>query len=291
MNHSWTAGDFNGDGLEDVLITRMTFQTFATYELDLLLNNGNRSLVLATSSVCSGTVPAVRNPRQVVIANLNGDSASDISVADHGYDAPPHPGYQNSLVLTVPNGKLVDATSHLAQLNDFTHSACAADIDGDEDVDLYVANIWGQNDIDPQILLNDGSGSFSVGVNRLPALVDLSQNGYTTCEFSDVNNDDSPDLILGDAGDDIANEHSTPVSEILLTTGAGAFGLLSNAMPPKSFDSTDIAHDIQPVDLAGDAYVDLFAVYEKQPSLGSYIQVLVNNIDRSPGLDPGAGIT
>jgi len=186
---------------------------------------------------------------------------------------------QNTLVLTAPNGKLVDGTGNLPQQDDFTHSACAADIDGDEDIDLYVGNTWGQNDIDPQILLNDGSGKFSVGVNCLPPLTDLSQNGYTTCEFSDVNNDGSPDLILGDHGDDIANEHSTPDSEILLNNGAGVFTLLPNAMPAKSFDSSDSAHDIQPIDLNGDAYVDLFVVYERQPSLGSYIQALVNNQD------------
>lgn len=274
-----TSADFNGDGLEDVVITKMTFQTFETYELDILLNDGNGSLVLATSSVFSGTVPAVQHPTQVVIADFNGDGVSDIFVADHGYDAHPYPGYQNTLVLTAPGGKLVDATSNLPQQNDFTHSACAADIDGDGDIDLYVGNIWGQNDIDPQILINDGNGMFSVGENRLPPLVDLNQNGYTTCEFVDVNNDGSPDLVLGDAGDDIANEHSTPDSEILLNNGAGVFALLPNAMPPKSFASSDIAHDIQPVDLNGDAYVDLFVVYERQPNLGSYIQALVNNQD------------
>jgi len=274
-----TSADFNGDGFDDIVITKMTFQTTETYELDILLNDGNGSMMLATSSVFSGTVPAVQHPRQVVIADFNGDGVSDIFVADHGYDANPFPGYQNTLVLTAPNGKLVDATSNLPQQNDYTHSACAADIDGDEDIDLYVGNTWGQNDIDPQILLNDGSGKFTVGMNRLPPLVDLNQNGYTTCEFGDVNNDDSPDLILGDHGDDIANEHSTPDSEVLLNNGTGVFTLLPDAMPPKDFALSDIAHDIQPIDLNGDAYVDLFVVYERQPSQGSYIQALANNQD------------
>jgi hypothetical protein len=46
-----TSGDFDGDSLEDVVITEMTFQTMETYELDILLNDGNESLVLATSSI------------------------------------------------------------------------------------------------------------------------------------------------------------------------------------------------------------------------------------------------
>jgi predicted amidohydrolase YtcJ len=274
-----TSGDFNGDGLDDVVITKMTFQTFETYELDILINDGNGSLMLRTSSVFLGTPPAVQHPAQVVIADFNGDGVSDIFVADSGYDDYPQPGYQNQLALSAADGKLVDATGNLPQRDTMTHSACAADVDADKDIDLYVGNFWGQNDVDPQILLNDGSGQFSVGGGRLPPLVDLNQNGYTTCEFVDVNNDDAPDLVLGDAGDDISNEHSTPDSEVLLNDGTGVFTLLSNAMPPKDFAASDIAHDIQPVDLDGDDYLDLFVVYERQPSQGSYIQALVNNQD------------
>lgn len=273
------SADFNGDGLEDVVITKMTFQTMETYELDILLNDGNGSLVLATSSVFSGAVPAVQHPSQVVTADFNGDGLADIFVADHGYDVTPHPGYQNALVLTLTGGKLEDATDNLPQRYDFTHSACAADIDDDGDIDLYIGNIWGQNDIDPQILLNDGSGRFSVGVNRLPPLVDLNQNGYTTCEFTDVNNDDAPDLVLGDAGDDITNEYSTPDSEVLVNDGTGMFTLLPDAMPPKGSAPSDIAHDIESIDLNGDDYVDLLIVYERQPNRGSYIQALINNRD------------
>ena len=279
-----TSADFNGDGLEDIVIRRTKFQTYDTYELDILLNDGNGGMTLVTSAVFSGTVPAVQNPTEVIVADFNGDDRLDIFVADHGYDLPPHPGYQNQLALTTPGGKLVNAAGSLPQQDDFTHSACAADIDADEDVDLYVGNIWGQNDLDPQILLNDGDGKFSAGEARLPPSVDLSQNGYTTCEFSDVNNDDAPDLILGDAGDDIANEHSTPDSEVLLNDGTGVFTLLPNAMPPKDVSSFDICHDIEPIKLDDDAYADLLIVYEgwEGPGegwQGSYIQVLVNNKD------------
>ena len=112
-----TPADLNGDGLEDVVITKQTFQTFETYELDILLNDGNGSLVLATSSVFSGTVPAVQSPTQVVIADFNGDSVDDLFVADQGYDAHPFPGYQNTLALSTPDGRLVNATANLPQQN------------------------------------------------------------------------------------------------------------------------------------------------------------------------------
>ena len=122
-----TAADLNGDGLEDVVIAKESFQTLETYALDILLNDGDGSLVLATPDVFTGEVPAVSHPRQVLVADFNGDGISDIFIADHGFDADPFPGYQNTLVLTAPNGKLINATDDLPQQDDFTHSTCAAE--------------------------------------------------------------------------------------------------------------------------------------------------------------------
>jgi hypothetical protein len=274
-----TVGDFNGDGLADIVITRLQFQTDATFGLDILLNDSHGGMILATSEIFSGSVPLLQHPTDVIVADLNGDNRADIFVANSGRDSDPFPGFQNALALTDPDGKLVDASANLPQQDDFSHSACAADIDNDDDIDLYVGNIWGQNSIDPQILLNDGHGSFAVAENHLPPLLDLDQNGYRICAFADVNNDSSPDLILGDVGDDMSNEYSTPTSEALLNDGFGVFTRLPGAMPPKGFSPTDSAHDIAPADLNGDAYVDLLVVYERQSDFASYIQVLINNQD------------
>ena len=249
-----TSGDFDGDGLEDVVITEMTFQTMETYELDILLNDGNGSLVLATSSVFSGTVPAVQHPRKIVIADFNGDGVADIFVADHGYDADPYPGYQNTLVLSVPGGRLVDATANLPQQSDFAHSATAGDIDGDGDNDLYVGILL---DIDPQILINNGSGEFTVAEGRLHESLDWTHNAYTASEFVDVNNDGFPDLVLADGGDEFNNEYSTPDSVVLLSDGLGSFTSSPIALPTQPFAVTDIGLDIEPADLNDDGYQDL----------------------------------
>lgn len=273
-----TAADMNGDGLEDVVIRRLKYLTYETFELDILLNDGRGGMVLATSSVFSGTVPAVQNPAEVTVADFNGDGRPDIFVPDHGYDDPPFPGYQNTLVLSTADGKWVDATGNLPQQDDFTHSAAAADIDGDGDKDLYTGNYHYQGDIGPQILLNDGHGRFTVAENRLPPLVDLTHNGYTACAFSDVDNDGSSDLLLGDADDDVFGEHSTQTSEVLLNDGTGVFAPLQGAMPAKGFSPTDEAHDIEPLDLNGDDYVDLLIEYTRQDG-ASYIQALINNQD------------
>jgi hypothetical protein len=269
-----TAGDFNGDGLEDVVITKMTAETTNTYGLDFLLNNGNGSLLLGTASIFLGTVPAVQHPRQVVTADFNGDEVADIFVADHGYDLPPFPGYQNSLVLTAPNGKLVNATANLPQQSDFTHSAAGADIDGDEDIDLYIGNIWGENKIPPQIWLNDGTGVFSVANGRLPyPIEDLDFGAFTASAFVDVNKDGSPDLILGSADADLA---AGKESLVLLNNGSGFFSKLTGAIPQPPF-SINLALYIVGIDLNGDGYQDLIISYTKQVYSGAYIQILINN--------------
>jgi hypothetical protein len=267
-----TAADLNGDGLQDIIVDRVKYLTYQTFPLDILLNDGKGGMLLSTSGVFSGTVPHLQNRTQIVVADYNGDHRLDIFAADHGYDEWPFPGYQNTLVLSTPDGRLVDATGNLPQQYDFTHSACAADIDADGDIDLYTGNIWGQNSINPQILLNDGSGRFIVAGQSLPPLTDLSHNGFTACLFCDVNNDGSPDLILGDA-----NEHSTATSRVLLNNGAGVFAHLPGAMPPKR-SGADVSHHIEPFDLNLDGHLDLLIEYE-DPQAGSYIQALVNSGD------------
>jgi len=272
-------GDLNRDGLDDVLIRRSRFGMTATFPLEILLNDGNGNLAVGTSGLISGTVPAVQAPALPLIMDLNGDGFADVFVPDFGMDAPPYPGYQNTLLLSTPGGKLVDVTADLPQRDDNSLQACAADVDGDKDLDLYIANGWGLNLLDPYILLNDGNGGFSVGTNLLPPMLSLYQNGYDACEFQDVNNDGAPDLVLGDHGDDLANEHSTPDSEVLVNDGTGVFTRLPGAIPPKPFSTSDLAQDILSADLNDDGYQDLLMAYTRETYVGWYIQVLINNRD------------
>ena len=172
----------------------------------------------------------------------------------------------------------MDATASLPQQLDNTHRAAAADIDSDGDIDLYVANIWGQNMLPPAIWLNsDGAGTFAVATGRLPyPLEDLDFGAYTTCEFVDVNNDASPDLVLGDAGDDL---RGGPDSLVLLNDGRGRFSVLNDAMPSKPFAESDIALDIDATDIDSDGYQDLLMVFTKGSYTGRHIQVLINKGD------------
>jgi hypothetical protein len=267
------SADFNDDGWPDVVLWRGFYQSTEAFELDVLLNDGNGNLVLGTSQVFSGTVPSVVHGTAPVLADFNGDGRLDMFFADTGMDTDPFPGHQNTLVLSAPGGKMVDATENLPQQSDQTHSAAAADVDGDEDVDLYVGNLGGEGLEAPEILLNDGTGRFEVAIGLLPPEQrDLFENWYTASQFADVNNDTFPDLILGhgDPGRD---------SHVLLNDGTGHFAKVETDLPPTLLGSNDVALTIKAADISGDGYLDLFVNHSRNTDLGRYIQVLINNQD------------
>ena len=267
--------DFNGDGHEDILIALSSPDAQHTFPVTILLGDGKGHFTDGTSSIFAGDVPRTQVPRQIVIADFNGDHRPDVFIADHGDDHDPFPGYQNTLILSAPGGKLVDATANLPQVYDFSHSAAAADVNGDGTTDLYVGNIYGANAVGPRILLNDGTGHFTVSQGALPASVaNVFQSQFTGSTFADVNGDGYPDLILS-AGDITAR------SEVLLNDGTGHFSELPGALPAKPFGPDANGLDPTPLDINGDGRPDLVIGYTKQNPFyrGRWIQVLINNGD------------
>jgi hypothetical protein len=137
-----------------------------------------------------------------VVADFNGDGIQDVFIADHGYDASPFPGGQNSLLFGTAGGGFV--AGKLPAVLDFTHSATVADIDSDGDIDIFVGNIGKPNPIDPYFLINDGKGNFTQNFNLLSGLpgkfpssqVNAKGLNYTGSHLSDVNKDGKIDLIL-----------------------------------------------------------------------------------------------
>ena len=159
----------------------------------------------ATSSLFDGPPPAVEWNRQQVVADFNGDGRPDLFIADMGTDNtavnPGWPGQQNRLVLSTPGGKLADATGNLPQRFTFTHSAAAADVNGDGAVDIFENNLscCGRDRVPARILLNDGTGRFTPSPHAVDG-VPRNQYGAThsyACAFADVDGDRAPDLVLG----------------------------------------------------------------------------------------------
>ena len=273
-------GDFNTDGLDDLLVAWSIWGEYETFKFDILLNDGNENLISGTSELFSGEIPEIQSlpALPLLVSDFNSDGHNDVFLGIAGLDTEPFPGYQNLLLLSDTNGKLIDATLNLPQQNDFPHSVASADVDNDGDVDVYVGNVWSQPMVDPQLLLNDSKGIFNNANYLLPPHLTLQQNGYTASEFVDVNNDSFPDLVLGDAGDDISNNYSSRDSIVLINDGSGGFTLLEGAIPQKQ-SPTWLAEDIVSSDLNGDNYQDLVIVYTETNFVGRFFQVLINQRD------------
>lgn len=278
--------DFNGDGISDIVgVSQLVEQT--THPIVVLAGNGRGGFADVTNSIFDGAVPRVQHARQIVLADFNRDGRTDIFIADHGYDKPPFPGHQNTLVLSAPGGKLADATANLPQQSDFTHSAASADVNGDGAPDLFVGNLGSTTVPPPAILLDDGTGHFHVLPDALPGFItsDLPTDRFTRETFADVNGDGAPDLVLLQEGGLSFTGLPWAPSLVLLNDGRGHFSVSPGGLPPPPDPVYDEGLAIVPVDLNGDGKVDLLAAYSRLggPSesfyVGRYVQVLINNGD------------
>lgn len=280
------AADLNCDGLKDVLVTRLLFRTDTTEPVSVFVNDGHGGFRDETSRLFVGPVPRTTHGRQIVIADFNGDGCDDAYIPDTGNDAPPHPGYPNTLILSAPGGRLVDASASIPYQSAFTHSGTAADINGDGHVDIYEGNLCCGEAQQPRVLLNDGTGKFSVADGLLPPELfgldaidnlkdyNLPSDAYRpySSRLVDVNGDGLPDLVLG-SGDHTSN------SLLLLNSGGGHFRVAPDAIPPKPFDISAMANGIGSGDLNGDGFTDLVLAYTKGTPYyeGSYLQILIND--------------
>ena len=201
------SGDFSGDGIPEFV--------YGMLYVDLKKGSFIKPIFLTISpekglslfKPIMDVVPYVSNPRDTVIADFNGDGINDIFIADTGVDYDPFPGYQNSLILSAPNGKFINATSNLPQILDFTHGATSGDIDSDGDIDLFVTQAGTKKEPPHYFLRNNGKGVFTqVKVGELldkrysylshTQNLKKKKNLYYMPGLEFIDDDDKLDLIL-----------------------------------------------------------------------------------------------
>jgi hypothetical protein len=247
--------DFDSDGDPDLLTFHIQVPPTVpeTRRRVRAFRNDNGTFVDVTDAVL-GNVTMV-HARDRFVGDFNGDGRPDIFLIGHGTDTPPFPGEQAKLLIQTSDGRLVDETAtRLPQRSDFTHNLALGDIDGDGDLDAYLANINGAPTTGgPRFYLNNGSGVFTEATDRLPADIANRTNGlnYTSAYLLDLNGDGRADLVLGgaDAG---------PQNEILINDGTGRFTRNSRyVLPPKLFGPKASTVAITAADLNADGAPDL----------------------------------
>ncbi len=209
------AADLNGDTLLDLITANQS-----STSISVLLGKSGGSFATAVN------FPTGNSPVDVVAADMNGDSRLDLIAAINDL------GSADSVLILLGDGAGNFANAMNLSSADAQVSIFAADVNGDEDPDLIMANDTFSSVDSVTVLLSDGAGGFS-GPVSYPAGTDP-----VSAVAADVNDDGHFDLIT-------ANRGSANVS-VLLGDGAGNFADRVNytvGKGPRSVDIADINSD------------------------------------------------
>ena len=188
--------DANDDGIGDVLIASDNYgDDSRDYPAYLLLGASDGTFSIGAQ------LPGRYVPRDMTTGDFNGDGVTDFFVAYTGPDTNPAPGERDVLMLSDGKGGW-KPTAFPNPANGFSHSVTSGDIDGDGDLDIYVQTNGNGDNAQPFLLLNDGSGGFTLNRSLLPESL-ATQNDWSSmhrahwAEFADLNGDGLVDLITG----------------------------------------------------------------------------------------------
>jgi hypothetical protein len=217
--------------------------------------------------------------RSAVVADFGG--MPGIFIADHGLDAAPFPGAQNTFLHSI-GGQLTNATHRLPQTKGFSHDVSAGIIDNTGGTAIFISNI-GERLQPPQLLMTDAAGYFTDVSNRLPAsLSALAQARYTASALIDVTGSSRADLVLG------TMDAMAGPSLIYFNEGNGDFSQGTPIeLPPSPLSPTEGLNSsapggptvlsIKPIHLSSSKYADLVVVSTNGNYTAWAVQLLIND--------------
>ncbi len=146
VSNAVITADFNGDNIPDLLFGNAGQNV-------LLINDGGGDFINESST----RLPAISDVTQdLQMADVDGDEDLDIFVGNED---------SNSLLINNGNGVFIDESStRLPQgLNIETRKVAIGDIDGDDDLDVFLSNVMfiPGKDRQNRLFINDGNGNFS----------------------------------------------------------------------------------------------------------------------------------
>lgn len=308
--------DFDGDGLDDLLLGGANNNRLGEDRIVLMLSLGDGRFREATEAYIAGDVRAAA-PLGAV-ADFNSDGVPDVAVFDAGESESgqrPEGGYEGGvphLLLSVDGQRQWRASAALRraiveadpdhcwpQCTEALHlkAVTAGDIDGDGDVDLYVESGGGYDNPAPHFLIHEGldeAGAPRFRVDASEARRDHAliwgESGYwryATHQLVDMDADGDLDLVMGQLRR-IHNGQDALASRVAYNDGAGRFSLArSVALPYARWnEGWTYVKAIAPVDLDADGDVDLVLAHERGNVIpdpegvgntGRYLQILLRD--------------
>ena len=299
--HNFAHGDFNNDGLQDLVITWATFphtlERDTRYTFSIFLNNGDGSMTYDHEAIASSTAHNNHFAYRTKTADFNGDGLDDIVSASMGViqrlpGQDPYTRWERiPLLLSLGDGRFYDASTNIEGQEDnisppeghaFGHELSIGDVDGDGDIDIYTGKNY--------YLLNDGSGSFTNNTDLLPEELKPWGRNLWSSVIADFNNDGIDDFFVPYA-------ETTGASWEQYKDFSGAYSLSKDGRP--SYENTDIGFVTEAkygignskfnyaidYDINLDGYKDIvIAVTRDDPYyVGKGLQVFLNIYDSETG--------
>ena len=234
------SADFNRDGYPDLI-----FVAEEDHAHQLFLGGPGGVFTDA-----SDRLPKMSEGNGLAVGDVNGDGLPDIVIGNSAEERPgkPRASGQNFLWLNDPKqpGTFIDATAtHLPAYEDDTQDIALADVDGDGDLDMVVANESPPN----RLLLNDGKGHFREAPKALQLLTPLETREV---HVFDANGDGRPDILFLNLTSNNKKWDKDPQARLLTNKGRGKFrDETKTRLPENRFSSwggmvMDFNHDGHP---------------------------------------------
>lgn len=251
-------GDLDGDGDLD-LIVGGAYSNAGEQPAYLFFNDGAGNFTASTTSYPLTALGS--NPDDVDLADLDGDFDLDVLINVHEG--------QNEFWINDGAGNFVTADAPTLALDHFHYGPVFCDVDGDDDLDMFVDNDGVTGDFLEQLALNDGAGNFTDASDQISGNIDNDDNLIACVDFDD---DGDFDILIGALN---ARER------VFRNDGSGNFTPVSNA-----FDGPqDPTLWLELGDVNGDNRLDVFTVQGEQPG-GERDRVYFGTADRAADSKP-----
>jgi hypothetical protein len=195
------------------------------------------------------------------IGDVNGDGFEDMFIGGAA-------GQSGMLYLQNTKGKFIPSSSQPweAEKSSEDLGVLFLDVDGDNDLDLYIASGGsefksGNSLLKDRLYVNNGAGKFDMDFNAIPSISESTE----CVKASDVDNDGDLDLFVGTRL--ISGQYPFPASSYILINTNGKFKKASNLMAP-DLENIGMVSDAVFSDIDGDGDEDLLVV-------GEWMEILV----------------